>query len=172
MRDYIVIGSMIVVVAVVGIALFYFGPPSLKSDMNTAISSTESTSTIPYVVLSEGTSTASIDDRANYQITTANDLTTLWQMVYGKSGTVPSIDFSKYDVLGVFDGLHSTTDYGVQVASVVEAGGKRIVVITHMIPGKNCIPADKPTSPFELISVSKTTLPLTHIDMSSTTPCS
>jgi hypothetical protein len=171
MRDYIVIGIMVVVVAVVGIGVFYFGPSSFKSDMHTSISSTESTSTIPYTVLSEGTSTASINDRANYQITAANDLTTLWHMVYGKSGTVPSVDFSKYEVLGVFDGSHSTTDYNVQVASVVEAEGKRIVIVTHMVPGKSCKPADKPTSPFELIQVSKTTLPLTHIDVSSTTPC-
>jgi hypothetical protein len=162
---------MLVVVAVIGIVLFYFGPASLKSDAQTAISSTVGTTTIPYTVLSEGTTTDSLDDRANYQITAANDLTTLWQMVYGKNGTVPSVDFSKYEVLGVFDGEHPSTDYGVQVASVVEAGGKRIVMITHMIPGKNCTPLDKPTSPFELISVSKTTLPLTHIDMSSTTPC-
>jgi hypothetical protein len=173
MKNFIVLGSLIIVVVAVGAVLVYVSSPSLTSGVNNAIyNSINATTTIPYTIVASGTSADSINERTNYEITSGTDLATLWALVYGQSDNVPSIDFTKYEVLAVFDGSHSTQGYSIQVTSVTDANGERMVVVTHSKPADGCTPSVSPTNPFELVQVPKTILPLQHQDVTTLIPCS
>jgi hypothetical protein len=129
---------------------------------------------VPFTVLEQGDMAISITQRTNYRITNAGDLAALWSLIYGNgSGVqpVPDIDFSKYEVLAVFDGSHSSNDYGISVEQIVDANAVRTVTIQHTSPGPSCHTSSQSTSPFELIQVPVTTFTLAHQDDMATTTC-
>ncbi|MBA3789260.1 protease complex subunit PrcB family protein [Patescibacteria group bacterium] len=176
MRDFLLIGGMVLVAILVGGVLFFFGPASLQSDVNSAISAnggSTSTSTVSYTVLVQGTNALSVTGRSNYRIRTNDDLKTLWVLIYGDHGVsaIPTVDFSKYEVLAIFDGTHSNGGYTVQVKSLTDANAQRLVVVDHVTPGSTCVTTSSITSPFQLIQVPKTTFPLTHTDETRVSAC-
>lgn len=150
-----------------GGAAFHAQQPSAGED-----SSNVGTSKNPVIVLEHGTTAANFDQRVNYRVTDADQLASLWQMLYPDTGpTLPTIDFSKYEVLAVFDGSHTTGGYDVQVVSVKDAAGARTITITHTAPGSQCVTTGALTSPFVIVQVKASTLPVTHIDTAETSQC-
>jgi hypothetical protein len=62
MKNFIVLGSLIIVVVAVGAVLVYVSSPSLTSGVNNAIyNSINATTTIPYTIVASGTSADSIN---------------------------------------------------------------------------------------------------------------
>ena len=174
MRDLLLIAGISVVAIGIGGILFFFGPHSLQSDMTNTLASDQAASpTVPFTVLEKGSDALSISSRTNYRITTDSDFRALWSMIYGSRTTpaVPTIDFSKYEVLGIFDGSHTTNAYDVSVASIKDSTESRIVVITHKVQDSSCTPAPGASSPYELLEVPKTTVSLSHTDATSTVSC-
>jgi hypothetical protein len=170
---------VVVIIAVVAIALgtlvFLFGPSSTSSGSATSVFSGQSGTThdVPFTVLQQGTNAISVTERTNYRITNANDLATLWPLIYGDrdAPNIPNVNFSKYEVLAVFDGTHTTAGYSVQVTSIVDSLPTRTVTITHIAPEASCNESTQPNSPFQIVQVPITTYNITHIDVASTTPC-
>lgn len=175
MRNLYLIGGIAAAAIVIGVGLFFYGPSSLQSDFSNAINPNTSlaTSTVPFNVLAEGMLAYTVNDRTNYKITNPDDLQTLWTLIYGEANPprVPHVDFNKYDVLGVFDGTHSTTGYSIKVQVISDASGMRTIYINHVVPAANCREDVTRSSPFELVEVQKSDLELTHIDEVSTTSC-
>ena len=175
MRNLILIGGVCIAAVVIGVGLFFFGPASLRSDINNALLSGQiGSGATKFTVLAQGTQAVSINSRTNYRITSADDLAALWPIVYGERDAphVPAVDFSRYEVLAVFDGTHSSTGYNVQVTSVIDKTPTRMVLIDHLTPSPTCKGVNKLTNPFQIIEVPKTTYTLTHQDIVSTSTCS
>jgi hypothetical protein len=172
MRSYYVLGGVVVIAIALGASLYFFGPSSLHTDVINAVSANQSTK-VSFTILARGTDASGITNRGNYRIKSKEELVALWQMVYGTRNTpaLPTVDFSKYEVLGIFDGSHRTSGYALQVASVMDANGERDVVINHTAPGSGCSTAKNATSPFEIIQVPITSDTLAHQDDMSTTTC-
>ena len=175
MRDFKVIAWIFVGALAIGGVLFFFGPPSLQSDVQNALMSAQTVAAggVPFTVLGQGMNADSVTIRANYRITNATDLASLWALVYGASDTPPTppIDFSKYEVLGIFDGSHSTGGYNVQVIGITDKDPVRTVTIQHSVPAAGCNVATVGSSPFEIIEVPKTAFSLAHIDNTSASAC-
>jgi hypothetical protein len=175
MRDLSVIAVISVVAIIIGTVLFFFGPASLQSDVSTALTSaaTGGNPSVPYTTLAKGTRAVSITDRTNYHITNSDDFASLWALVYGQKNVppFPTVDFSKYEILALFDGTHSGGGFDITPASISDANGKRMVVITHSSPDPSCAVATNATSPFVILEVPKTPYSLTHKDVSVVTPC-
>ncbi|MEO6536122.1 MAG: protease complex subunit PrcB family protein [Candidatus Paceibacterota bacterium] len=166
MRDALIIFVSLIAAIVIGGSLYLFGGPSFH------YGSSKSPSGSAMVKLAEGINALSIDTRVNYRITNQTDLTTLWRMVYGDNGpSVPTIDFNTREVLAVFDGSHSSGGYSIHVRDVSDAGGKRTIYIVRTAPDGGCPTANAITSPFEIVSLSKSDLPLTHVDEMGTSTC-
>jgi PrcB C-terminal len=179
MRSIRIILGICAAAILLGCLLFFFGPPSLQSEVNAALQPssapmTSSSGVVTYTVLQQGTNAISINDRTNYRIMTQSDFQSLWSLVYGNTGTpaIPTIDFSKYEVLAVFDGTHSTTGFSINVQGITEQNGVRTVMIDHVSPGAGCTPVSKVTSPFEIVEVPKTASSLAHIDTKTSQACS
>ncbi len=171
MRDFYIIAVICVVAIIIGTVLFFFGPASLQADVSSALRS--GPKVVPFTVLAQGNRALAVTDPTNYRITSTAELDALWPLIYGSESdsAIPDIDFTKYEILAVFDGSHPTTGYGVSVLEVTEENNVRTVTINDAVPSSHCSWAYTSTSPFELIQVSATSLSLTHIDLTSTTSC-
>ncbi len=175
MRDIYIIGGITLIAAIIGTTLFFFGPASLQSDVNAALDSAQTggTSSVPFTPLESGDSALGVSTRTNYRITSMNDLAALWPLLYGEKDAppMPQVDFSKYEILTLFDGSHSTTGHGISVASITDANAVRTVVVTHIVPDTGCPVGRGTNSPFIVIKVPKTTFQLAHEDTTASSTC-
>lgn len=159
-------------VAVGGLLYLYGGPAFHKSYVNSSPTAPFVPQVQPGITVLASGDAPTVSQRVNYLITTNDQLTQLWQMLYTDSGQpVPNVDFNTNEVLALFDGSHSTGGYGIQLTSVDDSGGKRTVTITHFAPGDSCVPPGGATSPFIIVSVSKSSLPIDRIEQTVQNQC-
>lgn len=166
MRNVWIVSVIIVAAVVIGGLLYLYGGPAFS------LSSLPQKTDSGFTVIAEGPYAAGIGSRVNYRIRDAGQLEALWKMVYAENGPgVPQVDFSTQEVLAVFDDSHSTGGYGIAVTKVEDTGGKRTVHIAYSVPGERCPLPAGPSSPYQFIVVSKTTVPLAHVDTTDIRQC-
>lgn len=152
MENKIRIGGVIVVAVVAGIFLLMYGVSVSRTPSSTAIS-------VPFTKLAQGTqSTVSV--RTNYLITSASELEKLWKMIDAK-GSSPAIDFTKSSVVAIFAGT----------VAKVEDTNVRTVMVALVMPDGRCLSKNATTTPYELVTVPITSLPLAHQDISIPVAC-
>ncbi len=155
-------------VAIAALALAAYGYLHVPTSNEQGVTQATSTVTQSFESLASGTA-ASVELRANYVITTQADLSKLWQMI-PDAGPQPDVDFTKYDVLAIFAGQKPTAGYKVSVTKITDSD-KRAVYITLTNPDSTCLLAQSLTSPYEIVKVSHTDLPLTHFDTTARVGC-
>ncbi|MDB4992518.1 MAG: putative lipoprotein [Parcubacteria group bacterium] len=175
MHKAVALPFIVIAAVVVGGLLYLFGGPSFHpqiSATNPVTAPAKVAGNASTLVLGHGTSANGFDQRVNYRITDVEQFAALWQMVYANNApALPTVDFSKYEVLAVFDGSHTSGGYDVQVKSIEDASGNRTIHILHSAPGDACTTASAISSPFVIVQVSASTLPVTHIDDTQTNQC-
>ncbi len=171
MRDtLILIGITIVGLTVAGVFLL-FGLNQKHAVAPTTTAQSEVSMQLPARVLASGT-VAPIDSRVNYLIQNKSKLHQLWELIYGTPmPAVPSVDFSKYDVAAVFAGLQPTTGYSISIFGIKTTPKKEVAVITITRPGPACAVTKKRTSPYAIVLIPNSPLPLTHTDVIKTDFC-
>lgn len=167
MKDLLIIFGMIVVVLAAGAALFFFGPTSFRTALHSG-----SSPSITFRVLKEGNDATAMPIRANYKITSPAQMSELWGDIGGAPGTAPNIDFSKEEVLAIFDGTHTTGGYSIAVSGITDAGTTRTVNVTRTAPGSGCAQASGIISPYQIIAIPMSSDALTHVDTGKTQDCS
>jgi predicted metal-dependent enzyme (double-stranded beta helix superfamily) len=169
MRDAIVIFVGIILAMLVGSYLFFNGVPSASPPVGPSIAPGENRA---YAVLAEGQDAGSVARRTNFLLKTEEEFVELWTMIYSTGGPArPYVDFSRYEVIGVFDGTHSSGGYRVEVTDVAEKDGARVVSIARHEPGDECAVTEAVTSPFQIIRVEKSPLPITKKEDTITDEC-
>jgi len=73
---------------------------------------------------------------------------------------IPKVDFSHEMVLAVFLGTRPTAGFKVEIKDVREAGGKLVVKVEETKPPKDAILAQVITSPYHVVVVKKSELPV------------
>lgn len=173
MRDIIIIAGVLLLALAIGLVLFFYVPPNPSAPQSSADSSYSAlgaSSPVPFAVLGHGANAPDSFGKVNYRITNANQLSALWSMVYGDNVPPPSVDFSSQEVLAVFDGSHATGGYTIAVASVADTDS-RTVTVEHGTAGSGCMTTAAESSPFEIVSMAKTVLPIVHEDTAVTASC-
>ena len=166
MRDTLIILGVCIIAVALGAWLFFVSPNGIP------FLSGNSLAAAPVTVLEQGVQTPGVTSQVNYRIQNTKDFATLWKMVYGDNApTPPTVDFASDEVLAVFDGQHPTGGYTISITQIVDEKGTRKVYIQHQKPGASCAATQETTSPFEIISVPKTSNTITHIDQVNTTDC-
>ena len=110
-----------------------------------------------------------VSERANYLITSEEQLSELWKMI-DASSPLPEIDFDTHSVIAVFTGQEPTAGYAIEISKITDAA-ERTVAVMLTIPGDGCMLAQVLTSPYQIVSVPITALPLTHKDASTLVDC-
>lgn len=158
MRDVIIIGIACLAAILLGGWLYF-------NDLHPSTTPTPAGIT----VLDQGSYSGSITERKNYRLDTQEEIDELWRMVHGTGA--PLIDFSTREVLAVFDGTHSTGGYDISITAVAEKDGRQNVTIVHGVPGAKCLTSEAISSPFQIVSLPKSMLPLSHDDVTETRDC-
>ncbi len=162
-RDFIVIIFIAVIAVAIGVYLFYSGEytPTFVANQPSAV-------IVPFTALAEG-ARSKIPSRVNYLIETQNELAELWKFLE-EPPPIPTVDFNTKVVAAVFAGEAPTTGYEISVAEVRD-DDERIVKVELTKPDESCVLAQLLTAPYQVIELTKTSLPFTHTDTWTTKPC-
>lgn len=148
-RDVLIIGSAIAAAIIIGSLLFFFAAPE------PALAPVGEEQGVTVAVIDEGTH-AALDERKNFRIMDGEQLAAVWAHAYGDNAPpMPRIDFTRHEVLAVFDGERPTGGYAVLVSKVIDEPDARTVVITRLEPGEGCVTTQALTTPFQLVRVPR-----------------
>jgi hypothetical protein len=95
-----------------------------------------------------------IDEPRQVTLHTLADWTTLWRS-HAPGQPMPTIDFSRETVVGVFAGTRPTSGYGVEIVRATDANGTLIVDYVETRPGPGDVTAQVLTAPYHLIAVPR-----------------
>ncbi len=171
MKDTLILTAIAIVGIAIAVAFLWFG--SGQQHVSAPATSTSSMVAFksPPRILAQGV-VAPVDIRVNYLIKNDSELKQLWTLIYGAAvSTIPSVNFSKYDVAAVFAGTQSTTGYSISVFGMKKTPKKEIAIITITHPGPSCVVEKKHTSPYVVVLLPSSSLPLSHIDITKTNFC-
>lgn len=171
-RDVLIIGVAALVAIGVGVGVVIFDNDVFQ-DIPSSVSSSSGTNgqlsavIVPFTEIARGSSSA-ISTRVNYHLTSSEQLHDLWETV-GATGTPPVVDFKTHSVLAIFAGTEPSSAIAI---AKIEDTDTRVVSIVVAKPDAACATKKSATSPYEMVAVPSTTLPLTHKDILATTSCS
>lgn len=164
---HLVLGMVLVMVAIVVIVRFPVRSGGQVTSPAPVVADTQPAAVaVPFTEIARGVKSR-VATRTNYIITSPDQMKKLWDMVDAK-GAVPAVDFTTEAVIAVFAGADSTSSIAV---AKIEDAAARMVSITISRPEEACLAKLSTTTPYELIKVPVTTLPLTHEDISTTVSC-
>lgn len=172
MRNRPVIVGLALLAIAIGVLVFLSGPEERVRD---TVSPTAERSLAPantpvsFTEIAQGIH-SSVAARVNYSITSAAELKELWKLIDATS-TPPAVDFKTHAVLAIFGGEKGSAGYAVAVAKISDAE-KRMVSVALTKPDATCKAVRPALSPYEIIAVPATTLPLAHEDVLTPVSCS
>lgn len=156
-------------VIILGLAVVIFGYATILGMMSSGTSATYSGSAatvVPFTKLMKG-SESTITTRVNYLITSSDQLKALWKLISATTPP-PAVDFKTSAVIAVFAGKATSAEIAV---AKVEDSTARLVSITLAKPESTCPQPTSSASPYEIVTVPVTSLPLAHKDILSTVGC-
>lgn len=182
MKDLLIILGMIIVAGIVGVCLYFYTPKDLAAPSHlvsaeattseSAVLPSKNPEAVPFTVLTTGTHAAEVTARKNYEVGDKAGLAKLWKLAFGANATsTPVINFGQQEVVGIFAGEKPTGGYAIKVTKVEDSATERTIHVTLVVPGANCMTTQSVTSPYTIISLSPSLLPLTHQDATSTSDC-
>lgn len=165
-RDIILLSTSIAGGIVVGVGVFYISGNAVPT--TSAVAYTQPSVAVPFTEIKSGTQ-SKVTTRVNYLITSSDELKSLWKMIDAKTPP-PTLDFNKQALLAVFAGKQLVAGSDI-VVSKIEDATARLVSITIARPTGACAKKKVTTTPYQLVAVPTTTLPLAHKDVITTTGC-
>lgn len=162
MKDKIIFIVIAVAAVLVGAAVLV----SLSNRQSEIRSASLAATSVPFTRLAEGKK-SSVSERVNYIITSAAQMDELWKMT-DAVGAPPPVDFKTHAVLAIFAG--SEPCMAINVAKIEDADARQVSIVLAK-PDGNCADKIKATSPYEIVTVKVTPLPLTHMDTPTTVSC-
>jgi hypothetical protein len=88
-------------------------------------------------------------------VRTAAEWTALWRQ-HAPERPVPSIDWSKEMVVGIFLGSRNTAGYGVDITGVASESGALVVRYRQREPSPDAITAQIITTPYQIVAIPST----------------
>ena len=98
---------------------------------------------------------SNVDDNKQTVVRSAAEWRTLWRQHAGER-LMPSVDFGKDMVVGVFMGSRPTAGYDIAITKTLEGNGKLRVFYRERMPARGVVLAQVLTFPFHLVAVPKT----------------
>lgn len=163
-RKSLVIFGIVLLVVGFGVSAFFLTRNTASS---VTIAEVQSSAVIvPFTKLIQGKQSV-IDRRVNYVLTSPTQLSELWKTV-AAPGKPPKVDFKTHAVIAVFAGKEPSSTITI---AKIEDTNTRMVSIAITKPDGACAQKQLVASPYEIVAVSATSLPLAHEDVSVTSPC-
>ncbi len=167
MRDILILIGLSLVSLIVGTMIYFLSDGKNIVSRQTATSN-QAASIVAFAPIVSGLD-SSVTKRKNYLVTSSAQLTELWKM-FSSNGTPPAVDFVASNIIAVFAGEKPTAGYTISVSKIKDSDTRMVTVLLSR-PDKNCVLTQALTAPYQIIKIPKSTLPLNHTDISTTTPC-
>jgi len=106
---------------------------------------------ITFATVAAGTN-STIEQPRQVIVRTAPEWQALWK-THDPAATAPSVDFTRYAVVGVFLGTRPTAGFAVTITSIKQDSGRAVVEYVERAPGPGGMTAQVLTSPFHLVRV-------------------
>jgi hypothetical protein len=100
------------------------------------------------------------------EVKDSDNFTIVWNGIFsggsrdGRPVPPPAVDFKTEMVLAVFMGEKRSGGYAVEIKDAVERKGSLVVTVLEKSPGPDSIVTEALTSPFHLVAVKRSTLPV------------
>lgn len=147
-------GAILVLLGITAF-LIHASPPQSEDSL--------AASSVAFTQIAEGYQ-AQVSERVNYVLTTQEELEALWRLL-ADAGPMPTVDFSKHQLLALFAGAVPSGGYRIEFNSIAVVNDKRVVSIAISKPVAGCVVAQAITTPYEIVIVPRSSLPLTHEDI-------
>lgn len=98
---------------------------------------------------------SNIDEAKQVVVRTDAEWRVLWRR-HGGERPIPSVDFAKETVVGVFMGSRPTAGYDIAITKTLEKDGTLWVFYRERTPARGLVLAQVLTFPFHLVAVPKT----------------
>jgi hypothetical protein len=173
MRDFYIIAGLCIIF-ILGGAILYFHLPLQKVAATGDASKPLAVSgnTVEFTQIKAGSNAPDSMGKGNYRITTPAELGVLWTALYGSDAPKPpNVDFSRKEVLAIFDESHATGGYSVSVQSITDTDSARSVILLWASPSDTCQVTQEISVPYTIVLVPKTSLKVTHIDATTVNSC-
>jgi len=95
-----------------------------------------------------------IDESRQVVVHNLADWTTLWRS-HAPGQPMPTVDFSRETVVGVFAGTRPTSGYGVEIVRAADTNGTLVVDYVETRPGPGAVTAQVVTAPYHLVAVPR-----------------
>ncbi len=180
MRDILIVLGMCVAAIGVGVLFYVYGPAEIREMPSTTPTENQGQANasgavaedVTVTVIDAGTNAGAASERKNIAAYDKDGLARLWSMAHATDGTpLPTVDFSKSYVIGVFAGTKPSGGYSIEVSRVSDSGDTRTVAITLMKPGSDCITSQAITSPYQIVSVPLSNASLSRTENTVETSC-
>lgn len=157
-KEKLVFGGVVLLMLVVIVSIFLYGRSA------SPIKVYSQAVTVPFTTLTQGRQ-STVGKRVNYVLTSPTELNQLWKAI-NATGTPPKVDFKKQTVIAVFAGNESSSS--IAIAKIEDADARMVSIA---ITKPDC--AAKPTSatPYEIVAVPVSSLPLAHTDIPVSANC-
>lgn len=149
----------------IGLPVFLFSSDGLSSPI-VITDANPAAAIVPFTKLTQGEQSV-VKKRVNYVLTSPTQLSELWKTV-NATGQPPEIDFKTHAVIAVFAGQEPISAIAVEK---IEDSDTRMVSIMLTKPAGACAEIRSTASPYEIVAMSTTSLPLAHEDISTTVNC-
>ena len=83
----------------------------------------------------------------------------LWEEVTAGTEPPPSVNFEEEMVVGMF-GMYGSSGHSLTIDGVIAEGKEWVIQATHLAPDSDCVVALAMTSPYHIIKVQRTDLPM------------
>lgn len=148
---FLFINLFLIVFITVSAAVYFAISKSLKSEGQSV------TGDLSFETINKGIYSGH-NQKNNYVIVTNKDFEDLWNKVYYKTISkppLPQIDFNKYMIIAVFEGVKNTGGYDIQIFKINQNGGYLDILVKETSPGPSCFAVQAFTSPFHIVKVEK-----------------
>lgn len=102
-------------------------------------------------------------------VTSQSQWPEFWSTV--RSGEPVVVDFEKDMAVAVFLGNRTDGGYRIKVKQVTERNNAVVVTYEEEIAGPNCIRIAMPTSPYQIITIGRTSKPVQYVKQVTTRSC-
>jgi hypothetical protein len=99
-------------------------------------------------------SQSNVEEPRQVTVRTAEELAKLWR-AHAPDRPLPTVDFSRDMIVGVFLGSRPTAGYNVEIVSAREEQGALVVRYRAAQPPRNAITAQILTMPYQLVAVPR-----------------
>lgn len=120
--------------------------------------------TVPFGTLDRGNNTPAPLD-GPITITDEKSWEAFWQQHAGNTRPLPSVDFSKEEVVVGVVGVRSEAGDSVEVRRILEVDQGTLIDLVERVPGNFCSPAEKTHRPYHIVVAPRTPDPLRFADV-------